>query len=88
MHLNLGDWIGFTGVAILLVAFLLNLAGRLSKDGGLYIILNIAGAGLSCLASALIHYLPFVLLEAVWTLVSLAALLNWLSKRSKTAGQR
>ena len=81
MYLTVNDWIGFTGVAILLVAYGLNLAGRLSKDGWPYIVLNIAGAGLSCLASVLIRYLPFVLLEAVWTLVSVGALVAWWRRR-------
>ncbi len=87
MHLDLNDWIGFTGVAILLVAFLFNLLGWLNKDGWVYIVLNIAGAGLSCLASARIHYLPFVLLEAVWAVVSMAALVNYLSNRGEPGGK-
>jgi len=77
MRLNLNDWIGFIGVFMLLLAFLLNLAGKTSKDSLLYIGLNIVGAGLACLASWLIHYMPFVLLEATWTLVSLAALIRY-----------
>ena len=77
MHLTFNDWIGFIGVFILLLAFLLNLAGRISKDSLLYIGLNIIGAALACLASWLIHYLPFVLLEGTWTLVSLAALIRY-----------
>ena len=81
MYLTVNDWIGFTGVAILLVAYGLNLTGRLSKDGWPYIVLNIAGAGLSCLASVLIRYLPFVLLEAVWTLVSVGALGGYWRRR-------
>ncbi|THU41831.1 hypothetical protein FAM09_06935 [Niastella caeni] len=76
MHLTFNDWIGFIGVFILLLAYLMNLAGKLSKDGLLYIGLNIVGAGLACLASWLIHYLPFVLLEGTWTLVSLGALIR------------
>ena len=82
MQLTLNDWIGFAGVAILLLAFLLNLIGKLSKDGLSYILLNIVGAGLACLASWLINYIPFVILEASWTLVSLWALINYFSKRS------
>ena len=82
MHLTLNDWIGFAGVAILLLAFLLNLIGKLSKDGITYILLNIIGAGLACLASWLINYIPFVVLEATWTLVSVWALINYFSKRS------
>ena len=77
MRLNLNDWIGFIGVFMLLLAFLMNLAGKISKDSLLYIGLNIVGAGLACLASWLIHYMPFVLLEATWTLVSLAALIRY-----------
>jgi len=77
MHLSINDWIGFIGVFILLLAFLLNLAGKMSKDSLPYIVLNIVGAGLACLASWLISYMPFVVLEATWTLVSLAALIRY-----------
>ena len=76
--MNTNDLIGFCGVAILLLAFLLNLAGKISKDGLLYILLNIIGAGLACLASWLIRYIPFVILEASWTLVSVGALVKLL----------
>jgi hypothetical protein len=84
MHLDTNDWTGFTGVTILLLAFLLNLSGKISKDGLLYILLNIIGAGLACLASCLIHYLPFIILEAAWTLVSLMALVKFLIKNKTT----
>ena len=83
MQLTLNDWIGFAGVAILLLAFLLNLIGKLSKDSLSYILLNIVGAGLACLASWLINYIPFVILEASWTLVSLWALINYTSQPPK-----
>jgi len=65
----------------LLIAFLLNLAGKLSKDGLVYALLNVIGAGLACLASVLIHYLPFVILEGTWTLVSLFALVKFLMRK-------
>ena len=77
------DIIGFTGVAILLAAFLLNLLGKISKDGLPYILLNIAGAGLACFASYLINYLPFVILEATWMLVSVLALVKLLALKNK-----
>jgi len=81
MQLHTNDLIGFIGVTILLLAFLLNLLGRISKDGWLYILLNTTGAGLACLASWLINYLPFVILEGTWMLVSILALAKMLSKR-------
>lgn len=45
-----------------------------------YILMNIIGAGLACLASWMIHYVPFVILEATWTLISVFALINNLRK--------
>jgi hypothetical protein len=83
MQLNLNDWIGLTGVAILLLAYLLNLVGRLDQKSLTYIVLNIVGAGLACLASYLINYFPFVILEATWMLVSLIALRKYFSNRRK-----
>ena len=80
MQLNLNDWIGFTGVAILLLAFLLNLLKKISSNSLPYIIMNIIGAGLACLASWLIDYIPFVILEATWTIVSIIALISYLKK--------
>jgi len=81
MEFNVNDYIGFAGVLILLVGFLLNLTGKISKESLSYILMNIIGAGLACLASWLIHYIPFVILEGTWTLVSLFALINFFSKR-------
>ena len=80
------DIIGFTGVFFLLVAFLLNLLGRLSQKSPGYIVLNILGAGLACLASVLIEYLPFIILEGTWTLVSVFALVNYFRNRQKVSG--
>ncbi|MEO6253051.1 MAG: hypothetical protein ABIO79_07090 [Ferruginibacter sp.] len=80
MGLTINDWIGLTGVAILLLAFLLNLFKKISSNSLPYIIMNIIGAALACLASWLIHYIPFVILEATWTVVSIFALVNYLRK--------
>jgi hypothetical protein len=82
MQLSLNDYIGFAGVLILLIAFLLNLAGKLAKDGFSYTALNVLGAGLACLASYLIHYLPFVILEGTWTVVSAVALARYFISRN------
>lgn len=81
MHLTLNDWIGAIGVAILLLAFLLNLLKKISSNSLPYILMNIIGAGMACIASWLIDYMPFVVLEAVWTLVSIVALINYFRKR-------
>jgi hypothetical protein len=78
--MNINDLIGFIGVAILLLAFLLNLLKKITSTSLPYIVLNIIGAGLACLASWLIGYIPFVFLEAVWTAVSVFALIGYLRK--------
>lgn len=77
MQLSISDFIGALGVAILLLAFLLNLLNKVSKDSVVYIVLNIVGSGLACIASWLISYIPFVILEAAWMLISTIALINF-----------
>jgi len=70
------DWTGFIGVSLLLAAFLLNLIGKLKKESFSYLIMNILGAGTACFASILLKYLPFVILEGCWMLVSLISLFS------------
>lgn len=80
MHFSFADGIGTVGVTLLLVAFLLNLMNKISQENLVYILLNFVGAGLACIASLLINYIPFVILEGTWTIVSLIALINYYRK--------
>ena len=82
--MNLSDWIGFAGVTILLIAFLLNLLKKISANSLLYIIMNMGGAGLACLASVMINYIPFIILEGAWTLVSAVTLIRVLVSKKTT----
>ena len=66
--------IGALGVFVLLVAFVLNAAGRLPHASWSYQGLNVLGAGLACYASMLIDFLPFIVLEGSWCAVALTAL--------------
>ncbi len=75
--------IGSIGVGLLLVAFLLNLFGWLDQRSRIYAVLNIIGAGLSCYASLLIDYIPFVVLEATWTIVALVGLFRGPANESR-----
>ncbi|MCB0636700.1 MAG: hypothetical protein KDC54_08785 [Lewinella sp.] len=77
MQMQPADWIGFFGVALILLAYFLNLTGRLRPSELTYILLNLIGAGLACLASVLVHYLPFVFLEGVWVIVSFHSLIKF-----------
>jgi hypothetical protein len=66
--------VGSAGVALLLLAFFLNLLRYLRADGTLYLALNLVGAALACLSSYLIDFMPFVLLEGTWSVVAAVAL--------------
>jgi dolichyl-phosphate-mannose--protein O-mannosyl transferase len=75
--MNSIDFIGFSGVLLLLLAFFLNLFGMIRRDSLIYILLNIFGAGIAAFASWLLHYLPFIILESTWTAVSIVALIRF-----------
>ena len=75
---------GFIGVTLLLVAFFLNLVGRLRADSYPYVGLNLVGASLSCLSSVLIDFVPFVILEGTWAVVAAGGLIRliWFPRRA------
>lgn len=79
--MNATDTIGFIGVAILLIAYFLNLTNKIGKDSAVYLQMNFWGAGLACLASILMNYLPFIILEGSWTLVSAFGILKQLRQK-------
>ena len=68
--------IGSLGVALLLLAFLLNLVRVLSTESYPYTALNFAGASLAGYASYLIGFVPFVILEGTWAVVAAVALVR------------
>lgn len=78
--MNFSETVGSIGVAILLVAFLLNMMKIIATEGLTYPLLNLIGAGLACFASWLIPYFPFVILEGAWALVSLITIIRRVSK--------
>ena len=74
--MSIADIFGTVGVALLLLAFFLNLFGIIQKENKSYILLNLIGAALACYASVLIDFMPFVILEGTWALVALIALIR------------
>lgn len=75
--MNSIDWIGFIGVFLILLVYILNVAGKIKNNNLIFILLNLIGASIACLASILLKYLPFIILEGVWALASLIALINY-----------
>ena len=78
--MNLTDWIGFIGVFQILLAYALHVLGKISNSSLGFILLNLIGAVMACTASILLNYLPFIILEGIWALVSFYSLLKY--KRS------
>lgn len=76
MHSSQATIIGFIGVALLLVAFLLNLSRVVRADGFSYSLLNFVGVALAGYSSYLIAFMPFVILEGVWAAVAGAGLVR------------
>ncbi|MFN5539904.1 MAG: CBU_0592 family membrane protein [Candidatus Melainabacteria bacterium] len=75
------DILGAFGVGLILLAYFCNTFSYIRKDGKLYFAMNVLGAALACYTSWLIHYLPFVILEATWTLVSIVGLIKCFSNK-------
>jgi hypothetical protein len=46
--------------------------------------MNMVGAGLACLASVMINYVPFIILEAAWTLVSMVTFIRVIMSKKTT----
>ena len=74
-------YIGIAGMFLLLLAFALNLAKKLTQDAVAYIVLNILGAGLSVYYAIALDAVPFIILESVWGLFALYKLMLVLKKR-------
>jgi len=74
--------IGSTGVALLLLAFLLNMTRVVAAESVPYLALNCVGGALALTSSWLIDFIPFVVLEVVWTGAALVGLVRALTRRA------
>jgi len=80
--MTISDYIGAIGVGLLLIAYLLSIFKILHLQHPFYLLLNVIGAALACLASVLLLYWPFIILEGVWAFVSLIALIRIFIKKT------
>lgn len=78
--MNNTDWIGFIGVFQILLAYILNVIGKIKSTDLTFILLNFVGASMACMASVLMEYIPFIILEGVWAVVSLISLIKYKTK--------
>ena len=74
--MNYNEIIGTIGVGLILIAYYLDTTVIITKNGKLFYVMNMIGAALACYASWLIGFMPFVILEGAWTLVSIYGLMK------------
>ena len=74
--MSLTNWIATAGVTILLIAFFLNIAGKLSAKDKRYASLNLLGGVLSAYASWLASIYPFVALNIIWSFTAFIYLIK------------
>ena len=86
MNLEWYDWIGIAGTLMVLAAFFLLQAGRLTGTGLLYQLLNLFGAS-GVLVSLLGTFnVSVFLLEAVWVAISAYGIARTLKLRREGKG--
>lgn len=79
------DLIATVGVSLLLIAFFLQSLKLIKAESWTYGLLNLFGAGIAGYASWMISFVPFVILESVWSAVALYGLFKlFVKKKSST----
>jgi len=81
------ELIGSIGTILMLAAFLLNLLDKLDNGSILYASMNFIGASLACIASFIINYTPFIILEGTWAIISGWAVYNYFKTLINNRGE-
>jgi uncharacterized membrane protein len=74
--MSLQNIIASVGVGILLITFFLNSFGYISNKNKWYAILNAIGGIISCYASWLADFYPFVVLNIIWSFTAILSLIK------------
>lgn len=69
--MSTADLIATIGVSILLIGFLLQIMKIINAQSSIFSLLNLVGAGMAGISAYMINFLPFVILESVWVIVSI-----------------
>lgn len=79
--MSTSDILATAGVTILLVAFLLQILKVIKVESNWYSLMNLVGATLAGISAWMINFMPFVILESVWVVVSLFNLIKNLKSK-------
>jgi hypothetical protein len=79
--MSTSDILATAGVTILLVAFLLQILKVIKVESNWYSLMNLVGAALAGISAWMINFMPFVILESVWVVVSLFNLIKNLKSK-------
>lgn len=71
------DFVGFSGATSILLAYFLLQAKKMSPDGLIYSLLNLAGALLILFSLTYAWNLTAVFIEIIWVGISLFGILKW-----------
>ena len=74
--MSTSDILATAGVTILLIAFLLQILKVISVESNWYSLMNLVGAALAGISAWMISFMPFVVLESVWVVVSVFNLIK------------
>ena len=78
--------VGFTGMGLILVAFILNQCHKWNSDSIAYDAVNAAGSGLLVAYALMLDSWPFLILNGIWMLVSIRdVFLDWKKIEKKHA---
>ena len=74
--------VGSVGVALLLVAFVLNMLKKLHESHWLYLAMNAVGSLMAMYYAIVGENVPFIILEATWGLAALVRLIQLWTKKA------
>ncbi|MCH7780731.1 MAG: hypothetical protein IH848_07780 [Acidobacteria bacterium] len=75
-YVGLSSAMAYSGMVCILAAFILETRGRLDSRGGVYLWMMIAGSALLAIRAAHMGEWAFLILETVWCIAAIAALLR------------
>ena len=75
--------IGFSGMFLILLAFLMNKMHKWMHDDAAYDITNSTGSLLLMIYAVMLKSYPFLILNSIWFIVSMRGLLTGLQKKKR-----